>query len=388
MINWKMQIPNFGTTFEVEQLHRDKSDLYGELTVRCTLPGAQTVNGDILSSASFNFMSHRARQERAKYLALRAKTNGKCDWAGWIEEFSLGVIAREREGEPIIKLRDYPRPEIGDEFKVHGLVFPRRHPTIMFGDGSAAKSYTALYLAGLLVQRGLKIGLFDWELCGDDHRLRYEFLFGQEMPEMLFYAKCERPIQHETFRLSRFVRDKKLEYCLFDSIAFACDEPPETAAMASKYFRCVREIASGSLHLAHTNRSDKAEDKPFGSVFWHNGARMTWFVKAAETSPTVLDLGFFCKKNNLQRKWPPAGFRVTFTESATSFKPSVVADVPELAEKLSVRERADTLLKRGSLTWDELSAEMSVSIETLQRTVRRNKNHFIVLAGGRVGLRA
>lgn len=118
-----------------------------------------------------------------------------------------------------------PRPERDDDIKVEGLTFPRRHPATLFGDGGAAKSYTALYVAGRLAQRGLAVGLFDWELCGEDHRDRLERLFGADMP-LIMYVRCERPLSVEADRLRRVVREHNLQYAIYDSIAFACDGPP------------------------------------------------------------------------------------------------------------------------------------------------------------------
>jgi len=175
---YRFSMPGLDLTFEVDRLRRDRQDLLGELTVRCGLPGAKTING-CLSTGDFNFSSVRARQERAKFLAQRAGTNGKVDWLGLLEDFCQRVFEAERTGDPFVRLRDLPRPERGDDIIIHhGLTFPRRHPSIIFGDGGDAKSYTALYLGGLLAYRGLSIALFDWELCGEDHRDRYERLFG------------------------------------------------------------------------------------------------------------------------------------------------------------------------------------------------------------------
>src|SRR5262249_41538434 len=159
----------------------------------------------MLSSADLNFSSLRARQDRAKFLKDRANTNGAVDWFALVEEFCQNVFEAERTGDPAVDLRMLPRPERGDDIRIEGLVFPRRHPSILFGDGGAAKSYTALYIAGVLAQRGLNVALFDWELCGEDHRDRLERLFGPDMPAIL-YARCERPLVSETDRLRRIVR--------------------------------------------------------------------------------------------------------------------------------------------------------------------------------------
>src|SRR5579862_5755780 len=173
------EVAGYPIVLEADRLRRERQELVGELTIRCTLPSARTIDG-VLSTADFNFSSARAREDRAKLLKERARTNGEVDWFLILEEFTQQVFKAEREGDPAIDLRQIQRPE-RDEIRVGGFAFPRRHPSCVFGDGGSAKTYTELYLAGQLAQRGLKVGLFDWELSGEDHRDRLERLFGVDM---------------------------------------------------------------------------------------------------------------------------------------------------------------------------------------------------------------
>jgi hypothetical protein len=354
---YELEVPAYGIKLEVDRLRREHHELIGELTVRCSLPGARLVNG-CLNVADFNFSSVRARQDRAKLLKDRANTNSEPDWFALLEELCQGVFAAEREGQPAIDLRELPRPERGDEIKVSGLVFPRRHPSILFGDGGAAKSYTALWVAGQLVESGYRVGLFDWELCGEDHRDRLERLFGPKMPQ-IFYCRCDRPLTSESDRLRRIVRESAIDYAIHDSIAFACEGRPEEAEVAGRYFRAVREIGCGSLHIAHVTKGEDNDRRPFGSTFWHNGARCTWFVQAVEPSgdgdSRELRLGFFNRKANLGPHCPAVSLMLQFTSERTEFRRIDVAETPELAAKLPVRTRMVYLLRRGARTPEDIA---------------------------------
>lgn len=385
---YSFECPGLGLTFIADRLRRDRQELIGELTVKCELAGARTVNGNLLTG-DFNFSSVRARQDRAKLLRERAQTDGQFDWFGLLEDFCQRVFECERTGDPAVRLRDLAQPDRGDDIKIDGLSFPRRHPSILFGDGGAAKSLTALYIGGILAQR-LPVALFDWELCGDDHRDRYGRLFGSGMPPNLYYRRCERPLVSEIDSLRRIVREHAIEYAIFDSVAFACDGPPEAAEVAAQYFRCVREIGTiGSLHVAHISKAENGDQKPFGSAFWHNGARSTWFVKSVEQTgnDSTLQLGFFNRKANLGPIRPPASYIVTFGPSIT-FECADISDNQELAGKLTIKQRMVSVLKRGSMTVQEIADEIDERVESVQKSVKRNNKHFIVLAGGRVGLRA
>jgi hypothetical protein len=270
---------------------------------------------------------------------------------------------------------------------VEGLALPKRHPAILFGDGGTGKSYTALYLAGRIAEKGISVALFDWELAGDDHRDRLERLFPDGMPRIL-YARCERPLAFEVDRLRRIVRESGIEFSVFDSVAFACDGPPESAEVAGRYFRAIRQIGGGSLHIAHVAKGEGADKKPFGSTFWHNGARSTWYAQLAEGSADsdVLQIGLFNRKSNLGRLRAPVGFSVTFREECTVFRRTEVADSPELAGQLSVRQRMAHLLRRGAIAPEMIAEEINADLETVKRTARRYKNLFIILDGGRLGL--
>src|SRR5690606_1818147 len=118
---------------------------------------------------------------------------------------------------------------------------------------------------------GVRVGVCDWEMTAPDHRERGERLTGNA-PDVI-YLPCTRPLIHEADRIVRAVEDHGLEYLLLDSAAPACNGRPEDAENASAYFRALRAFGIGSLTIAHSNRSEQSDQKPFGSVFWFNFAR-------------------------------------------------------------------------------------------------------------------
>ncbi len=386
--HYRLTVADLGVTLDVDRIRRERHQLVGELLVRCDLPGALTRDG-VLSVADVNLSSVRARQERARYLGARAQTNNReVDWTGLLEELAQQVLEAERRGQPAVDLRTLPRPAPDDALEVDGLTLPRRHASIIFGDGGAAKSYMALFFLGRLAERGLRTALFDWELAGEDHRDRLERLFGEDMPAIV-YARCERPLVNEVDRLRRICRDEEIDFAGFDSVAFACDGPPEAAEVAGRYFRAVRQIGVGSLHVAHISKSDGADAKPFGSAFWHNGARATWFAKLAEATPggRSIQLGLFNRKANLGALRSAVGFEITFEDTKTTFRRADLARVPDLAAKLSIRQRMVMALRGGALSRAKLAEQIDANEETVKRTANRDKRNFVILDGGFIGLR-
>ena len=63
------------------------------------------------------------------------------------------------------------------------------------------------------------------------------------------------------------------------------------------------------MNIAHVNKSDQGDQKPFGSTFWANGARATWFVtKSGESGDgSQFTLGLFNRKANTGPLRPAAG---------------------------------------------------------------------------------
>lgn len=397
--HYGLAIDALGITLEVDRLRRDRHELVGELTVRCDLAGARTFNG-VLSVGDLNLSSIRARTERGRYLAARAHAPD-VDWIGLLEEMAQQVLTAERHGKAVVSLRDMPKPAPDAQFSVKGLPLLERHPMALFGDGGSGKSLVSLFAAGELSRAGKRVGLFDWELAGEDHRERLEALYGRDMPDVK-YQRCDRPLAHMADALGRIVRQERLDYAVFDSVAFACDGPPEAAEVAGRYFQAIRQLGPvGTLHVAHVAKpreGDRShEQKPFGSGFWHNGFRATWFIKLAESDRIGdgLTVGLFNRKANLGRLHAPIALRVTFKDGRTTVERSDVAESPELATRLSVTQRIRAALRSTSLTREALEEELEgVSADTLKRTLNREiKAGRLVQfpgAGGesRIGLRA
>jgi hypothetical protein len=111
-------------------------------------------------------------------------------------------------------------------------------------------------------------------------------------------------------------------------------------------------------------------------------------VKLAEASAgtDVLQIGLFNRKVNLGKLRPPLGYSVTFGEETTTFKRTDVADSPDLAGQLTIRQRMKALLRKGAMEPEQIAEEIDAKVDTVERTVRRYKDQFVVIPGGRIGL--
>lgn len=383
---YRLDAPETACTFDIDRLRRESGALVGELVVRCNLPGVSAYDG-VLSAGDINLSSVRARADRGKYLSTRARVD-EIDFAGLLEELAQRVIAAEREGDPLVVLRDLPRPKPDEVRLIDGLPLLARHPVILFGDGGAAKSYLALYVAGRLEQMGARVALYDWELSGEDHRDRLERIFGPDMPAVR-YHRCAAPLVHEADRIRRDARTQRLDYLVFDSISFACHDAPENAATAAAYLQAVRSCGElGSLHLAHVTKGEGADQKPFGSAFWHNLARSTWYLKRSEEGEgeEQIRIAAYNRKANLGPKRQPIGWTIDFSDERATFTCCDPAESPELAEKMPLRQRLVAALRGGAQTIADLAEQLDAKQDSVKKNLERGLGKAFVRAPGPDGV--
>jgi hypothetical protein len=365
--------------FRVSRLRYERHELVGELTVCCGIPGARVVDVDdgsqILSASTMNFSSAQTRQTRSKLLAERSRAR-QLDWFGMVEELCQRVLAAERRGHPAVVLSQVPAPAPDDTVSVEGFTIPRAHATILFGDGGTAKSLLSLYAGGKLEAHGERVALFDWELDAATHRGRLERLFGPLCMPSIRYVRCERPLVHEIDRIRRVIQDEEITFGVFDSVGFACDGPPEAAESALNYFRAWRQLRIGGLHIAHISKAENGDQRPFGSAFWHNSARATWYVKQATNEPGSLTIGLINRKANLGPLQPALAYTFSFDAQRTTLTRVNASTVDELVDSVPLWQRIKQTLKTGPQTLAAIADELDAKVDTVEKAVKRKSQVF------------
>lgn len=372
--------------FDLVRLERS-GDITAEGTIRSTLQGAER----ILHRARVNLSGTRSRSELANHLAKRAKGQG-LEWPDLLEEAILATIEAFRAGEPAILLRDAERPAGA------GYVLPPvllgAHPTMLFGDGGTGKSFLALGMAltlhqgdpllGLEPARRLRVGYFDWEFSGWDHRERARLL-GATDPDLL-YVRCRGPLTEEVDRLRGIIAREQLDYVVLDSVAYACDGPPEASDVAMRFFQALGRLELGSLLIAHVPK-DADTDKPFGSAFWHNSARATWYVaKQQDLGASAFTVGLFNRKANTGPQAAPLGYRFDFDADRVRITRTDLLEVPELAEQIPVKTRMRRALRAGAMTPIVLAEEIGASVDAIRMVVTRDKGSTFTRVAGPDGV--
>ena len=373
---------------DYDLLRQERSgDVTGEVTVRLEAPGLR----DHLHQARVTLTGTRSRAELANQLAKRLAGP---DWPGIVEASSILVLRAYRAGAPAILLRDAVEP-IGARELVPPLVLADL-PVVINGDGGTGKSMLALAL-GVMVQTGQPIitgletrarrnvALLDWEMSPWEHRERLRAITGEPMPDLV-YVPCLRPLREEVDRLRRIARDRGIGYWIVDSAAPACGGEPESAEVALAFFGALRALGGGSLIVAHVTKNGD-DGKPFGSAFWSNLARSTWYVrKQQEAESDVLNVGLFNRKANTSRLHAPLGLELRFRAERIEIHTTDVADTPELANALPVRARMLALLRTGARTQVDIAEALDVDLEAVRKATARGEGRSFVRVPGPDGI--
>jgi len=377
-VGYRMDVPDIQVTFDVARVRLKFDEVWGLLTVRAQFAGAKIVADNVLSMGDFSFSSVRARHERSKELETRG-CEASIDWRGLVEELAIKVLSHEERGDPEIALADVPRPEkeYSPDIIAAGMPLLRHHPVIWFGDGGAAKSLLALYAAADLAENGYRVLYCDWELTAEEHAQRITMLLGNmhSIRDTLFYRRCNRPFVDDILPIRDIIAKRKIQFLICDSLSFGAKAPIESSESALGYQQALRECGDiGSLHIAHINRSEQAEERPFGSTYWHNMARATWFLKRGEDSPypNEITVGCFNKKANLTALRAPFAMRVEFSRERIAVGPGVFTD--KMIEKnLTLKQKIELALKYGPLSEEALFAECSMGhkADSVRKTIDR-----------------
>lgn len=348
---------------------------------------------ELLHASRLSLTSVRAREDLARYLKQRTPGEPDLDWRTMVEASAVHAVQAFRRGEPGILLRDVPRP-VADRHLLPWALADEM--ALLFGDGGDGKSMLALATAAAIASgradvvdvaptERRRVGYFDWEASGADHRDRLERICGPDMPAIV-YVRCDRPLVGELDRLLRIVQNHDLEYLVIDSAAYACDGPPEAAEVASTFARAVRRLGVGTLVVAHVNRAGD-DSRPFGSQFWHNNARATWNVKrSTESSEKRLTVGLYNRKANSGPRAEPIGLDFDFGPERTTIRRADVHDVQDLAERIPLKARMLRALRSGPRTYVDLAKELEADVDSVSKAARRGEGRVFTRVPGKDGI--
>ena len=268
--------------------------------------------------------------------------------------------------------------------------------TILFGQGGSAKTYLALLMA-ICISLGLPflgrdvrqtaVLYIDYESSAWRLRQRVERLLqgmgmANSLPAIFYWPGRGVPLADMVPALQRKIVRDDIGAIFVDSAVLAAGADPERAETAARYFNALDRLYLPSLTIAHVTKQD--DDRyPFGSIFYHNSARLTWNVKLVHDEGNVAHLGLHNRKANDDKPESSFGLRLSFEPGggAVTFRREELASIPELSKGLPLKQRILEALKQGAMTVEGLAGELGEKDATVRTRLNDLKEQLQHVSG-------
>jgi hypothetical protein len=244
---------------------------------------------------------------------------------------------------------------------------PASH-TILYGTGGVGKGTFACYLITRLVADGHRVLILDYENHGDEWARRYHGLAGLDGTEhVLWVAPLTAGWGGRRGAIWKQIGDVRdlaaafgATYVVIDSIVPACGgSDPMDPGTVALYAGALELLGIPVLSLGHVTKADDLR-YPFGSVFWHNLARVTWSLHK-DGAKVVLT---HRKSNNYAHQGR--------TVVTVTWRGDLPRDIAEQAYSTVVAERIAEVLGDGSLAVGTIVALLNAELEEDEKPIKAN----------------
>ncbi len=305
--------------------------------------------------------------------------------------------------ETIIKTTGSLRLSEIDRTPPPDLLFDMLDPTshtILFGPGGVGKGMEASRLAvKITTELGLNVLIIDFENHPDEWLNRIDGLGGPAAtgkidivcPTSRAWTAPRGPFWTIQQHISALAVERGSQFLIIDSIAAACvgsDISTGDTSAPTLYGSALEAIGLPCLSISHV--AGVSQDRPFGSVYWGNFARMMWQAKAnGQSSGTV----FHNTKHNRYAKQHSYVVTYDFVGS-TPVRANVESYEQTIADRLrdiliGVVVPMKTHEVAAELNEGMKAADQKVSLNTVERTLRkglidhaRTPKRFAKVGGG------
>lgn len=256
-----------------------------------------------------------------------------------------------------------------------GRVDPLGH-TMVYGTGGVGKgTLVSSWVLGLLLE-GKRILLIDYENHPEEWAPRIASLgAGELMNRVMHVAPLTAawhgkrgPIWEQITELRTLATEGEIDVAVIDSAVMACaGVDPLDAEAPTLYAAALEYLGMPVISLAHVTK-DHDLRYPFGSVFWHNLARVTWSLHAS-AGVTLLTH----RKRNRYAKVPTMQVEVAFSDAG------LPVDVWERSRDEALSQTISRVLGGQALTVtqivealeDELGEDDEVKPDSVRKALRR-----------------
>lgn len=386
-----------------DRLHEGRD---GDLSAEAEITSRRTGGTQLLHHAKLNLISTRSRTDIVKALLLRIPD---IDWGGIMEMACHEAIKHWREGDPVIDLREVP-PMAGSRFLLNPYV-EYGGPTILFADGGSGKSLFAL-ACGLSIASGRNILgetpasaqpvlYLDWESDPETHADRRRALcVGAGLDDMdgaIFYRRQTSSLAESASHIRREIASRGIGFAVIDSLGAARGGEPESADSTIRLFNAARTLGVPWMGVDHvTKNGGDMQAKPFGSVFTHNLARLTWSLeKVEEGGDGTMTISLSNRKANNGALLGRRAYSVLINQDAdgrpefAQYERANAAEIPALFSRMSQPQQIAAVLRRSNRALSIADIQRGLEGEgvripdnQLRQVMGRAKNLFVSIGDG------
>lgn len=308
---------------------------------------------------------------------------GALDWAKLLPKaYSLARTAYLQAAQSQ-NLADLP-VTWDDQWQADGL-WPADGVTILFGQGSHGKGHITTALALAVADGSPFLGrstaktdvlYLDYE---SNHRVatrrfnRHLFSTPGISGNIHYVPGRAIPVADQIDAIRRELTRTRSNALIVDSAIPATGSDPLKAEVVARLINALNTLGVPVWLLAHVTKGGE-EEYPYGSVFWHNLARMTWFVKRTddEDDGSKIHVAMFNRKFNEGPRQKPFGAEIRFDDPAgpITVSPYEITNDPVLAKGLTASKRMWDALVTPKLT-SQLADELDLPVNTIHVTGRR-----------------
>lgn len=351
--NW----PDDGVQIVIDRIREDRSDgLRGDLIVESSRPPSP---GLLLAPTNIGLTQPTWRNTVSKALSDREPS---LDWRGALEQVVYLTSQRWRQGEGVVDFRDFIPGE-----RPRWLLRPyieRGNASVLFAMGGTGKSLFAMACAVSVASGHPILGVdpddsgpvlyLDWESDAETHFRRMMAIcrgvgIDDDIPPV-HYRRQYASLYESAPDLRRLVAEIGAVLVVVDSFGAARGGEPESADTTIKGFNAARSLGVSTMFIDHVTKAADEPDKPFGSVYTHNLARLSWGMVGADKDDYT-SIALINHKSNNGRRGGRYGFNVYLDQDedeqpwSIRYNPTDVTKIRELAGKVSVKDSAIAVLK-------------------------------------------
>jgi len=292
---------------------------------------------NLIEIETVNLLAGRTRSGLAKSLASSGTSAD--EWASRLKYVAYTSLQEWAEGSsslvslPDVEV-DYTQPKLllPPLVPEHGIV-------VMYGDGSAGKSFFVLAqllsictghpFLGIVPTRVGPVVYFDWEDSAQTIKERAQALCDAAqvtLPATFMYREMDRPVAAGEDRIRREVESNSVVCAAFDSMGMMLGGDPSDPVLVIPAVNVMKRIqcaAIGIHHLSAENTRPKdgaIPQKGYGSVYVRNGARSQFFIDRFQEEEA--DEGYiyaFQTKVNRGKKSKPLAWHISYENDAQGY---------------------------------------------------------------------